>query len=206
MTLKQYFRMIMLSQKYFYFKNFKKDSVTDKMSNLEELKSYSEMMAKAKAIHPDMKVRLSERGEKWEFYMITELQPEKILNESFKGTHAWELYETFDPIHSNKLNEYKEKHKFLDIPLEAVAERVNIDFKRSELTESIRLSIYSEYGVTKDQVELMFSHWNEKLDPELDEEHDRIFGIYLNLNAKAVDKGEEPFKPEYETWYKKWFE
>lgn len=93
-------------------------------------RSYSEMLVEAQKIHPDMKVRLvDENG--WEMFMPTAFIERYELSDEFQGTVAWEWYESRDSGYDNALQRYRHKNGFNSIPLEGVAEYVNLNHEEN---------------------------------------------------------------------------
>lgn len=94
---------------------------------LANQRSYSEMLAEAKKIHPDMQVRLDSIYEdKWEMFMPTEFREKFELSDRFKGTAAWDMQESFEGGYGNELERYRHKQGFSHVPLEGLAEYINL--------------------------------------------------------------------------------
>ena len=98
---------------------------------------YDQMLAAAKRMHPDLMVRL-EHGN-WVLFFKTAVGEPASLPQWLQGTPAWELWETPDEKHGNKLEDYRYSKCLTDYPLEYVAEEYNLRQQRqarqAELTK-----------------------------------------------------------------------
>lgn len=114
-------------------------------------RSYTEMLAEAQKIHPDMKVRLDLIDhQQWEMYMPTAFIERHDLSESFKGTPAWQWQEERDSGYGNQLQRYRHKNGFDCVPLEGVAEYVNLNHEESAWGNSILDEKLKEDGIVID--------------------------------------------------------
>lgn len=114
-------------------------------------KSYAEMMAIALAIHPDMKVRLTQFDYSgWEMYMPTSFIEKYDLPDEFKGTVAWEMYEERDSGYDNSLQRYRHKNGFDSIPLEGVAEYVNLNHEQNAWGTEVLNQLLKDNGIVID--------------------------------------------------------
>ena len=110
-------------------------------------KSYTEMLEMAQKMHPDMKVRLDLiTHSEWEFYMPTKFIEKYELSETFKGTRAWEWYEERDSSYDNQLQRYRHKNGYDSIPLEGVAEYVNLREEQEVWARPVRAELHAKNG------------------------------------------------------------
>lgn len=174
---------------------------------MEESKKYSEMLAKAKLVHPDLKVRLNESTETWEFYMSTEIRENSALDESFKGTYAWNLFEESESAYGNSLERYRQKQGFSHLPLHAVAEKVNIDSDFTKAIKELAPTFYAEYGLTQEKINNLFSSWGDNRESSSEEEIEaanKIFNSYEKMITRVNAEVREKFKFAYDSWNSKW--
>lgn len=114
-------------------------------------RSYTEMLAEAQKIHPDMKVRLDVfTHSEWEMFMPTPFIERYELPDDFKGTHAWELYEERDSGYDNSLQRYRHKNGFDGVPLEGVAEYVNLNHEQNAWGTEVMNRLLKENGIVID--------------------------------------------------------
>lgn len=114
-------------------------------------RSYTEMLEAAKKIHPDMQVRLDLIDhQKWEMYMPTEFIERHNLPESFKGTPAWEMQEERDSGYDNQLQRYRHKNGLDCVPLEGVAEYINLNYEENAWGSKIRDERLMQEGIVID--------------------------------------------------------
>lgn len=114
-------------------------------------KSYSEMLEMAQKMHPDMKVRLDQfTHAEWEFYMPTQFIERYELPEEFKGTVAWEWNEERDSSYDNQLQRYRHKNGFNSVPLEGVAEYVNLNHEENAWGHAVLNKLLEEDGIVID--------------------------------------------------------
>lgn len=112
-------------------------------------RSYSEMLVEAQKIHPDMKVRLvDENG--WEMFMPTAFIERYELSDDFKGTVAWEWYESRDSGYDNALQRYRHKNGFDSTPLEGVAEYVNLNHEENAWGTEVLNQLLKDNGIVID--------------------------------------------------------
>jgi hypothetical protein len=114
-------------------------------------RSYTEMLAEAQKIHPDMKVRLTEFDENsWEMYMPTAFIEKYELSEEFKDTPAWEMYKERDSGHDNSLQRYRHKCGMDRVPLEGVAEYVNLNQEEQVWGIAVLNKLLKDNGIVID--------------------------------------------------------
>lgn len=114
-------------------------------------KSYAEMLEMAQKMHPDMKVRLDQfTHTEWEFYMPTQFIEKYELPEEFKGTVAWEWNEERDSSYDNQLQRYRHKNGFNSVPLEGVAEYVNLNHEENAWGHAVLNKLLEEDGIVID--------------------------------------------------------
>lgn len=125
-------------------------------------RTYTEMLAEAKKIHPDMEVRLDLIDhQKWEMFMPTNFIERYGLPESFKGTPAWDMEQERDSGYDNQLQRYRHKNGFDCIPLEGVAEYVNLSHEENTWGSKIRDEKLKEDGIVID-----WKNWKEVSDED----------------------------------------
>lgn len=91
-------------------------------------KSYTEMLAYAKTLHPDANIRLDDISDTWQIFIDTEITQSWDVDESWKGTAAEEAYNTPDSGGEDVLNRWARKNGHGSEPLALVAEQYNIDY------------------------------------------------------------------------------
>lgn len=145
--------------------------------------SYNDMLLAAQAIHPDMKLRVTGiNKDEWEMFLpTTGIQPFQQLSERFRGTKAWELLNTPCSGFDNALENYRSLKKLHGIPLDGVAEHINLYQEQQEWSGPIHAALHAEsgtdfswdgevsndqfsaYRITQSKVcELIDAEWSEK--------------------------------------------
>lgn len=89
-----------------------------------KFKTYSEISADAKALHPDAQVRMGDDG-KWEIVIPTQFLESMNVTESWAGTPAEEAFNTMSGG-EDELTRWGYKNGYSEYPLELLAERYNI--------------------------------------------------------------------------------
>lgn len=148
-------------------------------------KSYTEMLEMAQKMHPDMKVRLDQfTHSEWEFYMPSKFIERYELPEESKGTVAWEWYEERDSGYDNQLQRYRHKNGFDGVPLEGVAEYVNLRHEENAWGTAVLNQRLAEEGIVID--------WDNISEPVFRkyekhrEEAGRLAGIEFESKWKAL--------------------
>lgn len=110
-------------------------------------RNYDQMVELAKKIHPDMQVRLNGFDQnQWEMFMPTRFTEAYQLDEKFKGTAAWEMHESRDASYDNELERYRYKNGHSGIPLDGVAELVNLSAEESTWWRDLANRLHAQRG------------------------------------------------------------
>lgn len=151
-------------------------------------KSYEEMMAIAKQISPDAKVRISEFTDTWEIYIATEFNPSHELPAEYEGTPAWTAHKTPDS-HGDVLTRWANKNSFNHLPIEGVADYYNLREEDAKALVRIWSTMLDEDGT---RVEDPMNVTEEQRD------------AYRATSARAKKAHAEEMAPQYEELAKKW--
>lgn len=151
-------------------------------------RSYSEMLAEAKKIHPDMQVRLDEiYHEKWEMFMPTDFTENIELSEKYKGTAAWEMYENPESGYGSELERYRHKQGFDHVPLDGLAEYINL---RSAATLAYT-------NLLSEMLQMMGMEPIETIDLDAMEEQVRV--AYWKRYSKVAATAKKQVNEEFES-------
>jgi hypothetical protein len=150
------------------------------------------MIAEAQKIHPDMKVRLTMDESGWEMYMPTPYTEHYELDERFKGTAAWEMYEERDSGYDNSLERYRYKNGYRGVPLAGVAEYINLRSDQQAWAAPVaeRLHAENDSFIGDDD-------WGAELSNER-------FEAYQRTQEQVGKLMEAEFKDKWEALRKKW--
>jgi hypothetical protein len=165
--------------------------MTDVDDYTANMRTYSQMLAEAKKIHPDMKLRLAMDEDTWEMYMPTPYTEHYELDEQYKGTRAWEWHEERDYSHDTVLQRYRYKNGFRNVPLAGVAEYVNLVAEQQEWAGPVQERLHAENGsgiAEKEWAEVT----NEK------------FEAYTATQEKVNELMQAEFKDKWAALREKW--
>ena len=95
------------------------------MNTTPRTKTYAEMLAYAKNIHPRAKIRLSEYRE-WEIFIDLEIEETAEVGPEWDNTPAAKEYRLFNSKYGNNLLEWAKNKGYSYEPLEAIAARYNL--------------------------------------------------------------------------------
>jgi hypothetical protein len=157
------------------------------------MRNHDEMLAEAKKIHPDMRVRLIDQGEcKWEMYMPTPYTGHISLNEKYKGTEAWNYYESRDAGYDNELERYRYKQGYSHLPIEGVAEIINLKHEQHVWAAEVAEQLHAENGsgITNEQ-------WQGEVTNEQ-------FTAYTATQRKVAGMMETEFSAKWDALREKW--
>ena len=124
------------------------ETTTDSVYVDPERRTYEEMTARAKAMHPDAVARLN--GHTWEIVLETEIEEERhpeTVDPSWAGTPAEEAYRTPDSSGSNALEEWAEHSDYWREPLSVVAAHYNLAVEQQRLSRQLRDQKMEEAGL-----------------------------------------------------------
>lgn len=153
-------------------------------------RTYTEMIAEAKKIHPDMQVRVTDFGDsQWEMFMPTAFHESHELPDEYKGTAAWTQYEDYDSKYDNALQRYRHNAGLDSIPLEGVAEVVNLKAEQQQWGSVIQQQLHSMAGTD--------FGWDGEVTNEQ-------FSAYRNVQAKVAQRIEAEFAEKWAALEKKW--
>ena len=110
-------------------------------------RNHDEMLAEAKKVHPDMRVRLVGSSE-WEMYMPTPYTESNQLAERFRSTHAWVMDESNDASYGSELERFRYKNGYSSYPLEYTAEFVNLKHEQNEWFVAEQEKAYAAEGAS----------------------------------------------------------
>lgn len=99
----------------------------DIMESEPKTKTFAEMLAYAKTIHPDATIRLEDSCDTWQIVIETDISQSWQVDETWKGTPAEEAYNTPDSGGEDVLNRWARKNGHGSEPLALVAEQYNIN-------------------------------------------------------------------------------
>jgi hypothetical protein len=158
------------------------------VKNSEDILTYDEMLEKAKGIHPRAKLTKTSEFGNWIIMIPTEFKVSEQLSESYRGTPAWDLHESYESNYGTDLLRWQYKNGYTDEILDKVADRWNTQIEASNLQNSFLAKLNEESGVSIEdwskastsEVEKYFQ--NEKLAADLADEG--IKAIYKKMNAK----------------------
>lgn len=108
------------------------------------MRTHEQMLAEAQKIHPDMKVRLAADERSWEMFMPTPYEEHYQLEEKYRGTPAWTLYEERDNSYDNSLQRYRHKNGFDTVPLAGVAEYINLREEQQVWAGPVQARLHAE--------------------------------------------------------------
>ena len=106
------------------------------------------------------------------------------LAEEFKGTVAWEWYEERDSGYDNQLQRYRHKNGFDSVPLEGVAEYVNLRHEENTWGHAVLNKRLEDEGIVIDWdniSETIFRKYEKHR-----EEAGRLAGIEFESKWKAL--------------------
>lgn len=152
--------------------------------------TYDDMLAEAQKIHPYMKLRVvGENSDKWEMFMPTELTQPNALSDRFKGTKAWELflapYQGFD----NALESYRQRKKLHGVPLDGVAEHINLYEEQQNWSGPVKAKLHAETGTDFD--------WNGEVSNDQ-------FSAYQRTQVKVARIIEAEWADRWDALRNKW--
>lgn len=166
-------------------------------------KSYSEMVAIAKDIHPDMKVRLVDENS-WEIYLSTDKIEKTKLSETYKNTAAWDLANSYDSGYGDALLRYRWKNGMSNIPIEGVAEYINLGDEQYAHAKKIQEKMFIEQGVTSEDLDFLLGGNSKDLTDEDVHKTKRLFKIYEDTVESANKQASKDFKDKWELFNSKW--
>lgn len=154
-------------------------------------KNYKEMTEIAQKISPEAKVRMVGYNDQWEIYIPTVFNVSHDLDESYRGTPAWEAYKTRDSSHDDELQRWAYKNSHREIPIEGAADYYNLMHERQAafvkardiLSEAAGTTIVDFATATKDEFIAYKVSWDEaeaQIAPEFAQK-------YKELNEKWYD-------------------
>lgn len=105
-------------------------------------RTYEEMEAAAKKIHPDARVRMIDYGEqKWEIYIPSDFVPVYHLPERYKDTPAWAASLKNDASYGDELSRWGYKNGYRGLPIEGIADYFNLmmdfSYRKNTLAEDL---------------------------------------------------------------------
>lgn len=109
--------------------------------------SYDDMLLAAQAVHPDMKLRVTGiNKDEWEMFLPTKVSQPSELSDKFKGTSAWELLNTPYRGFDNALESYRDKKHLHGVPLDGVAEHINLYQDQQDWAKPVQAAIQAQDG------------------------------------------------------------
>jgi hypothetical protein len=153
-------------------------------------KSYDEMLAEAQSIHPDMKLRVTgQNKDEWEMFLPTNNIQPQVLSDRFKDTKAWELLNTPYPGFDNALESYRRRKKLDGVPLDGVAEHINLYEDQQNWGGPVKARLHAASGTDFD--------WAGEVSNDQ-------FSAYQKTQRKVADIINAEFKDKWDALREKW--
>lgn len=117
-----------------------------------ESKTYEEMMAEAKKIHPDAIVRIGDDECTWEIVIKTKIEENRFpetVDPSWAGTPAETAYREHESSYGNSLERWAHKNGHGSAPLSIVAAHYNLDVEEWRLSDKIHDEKLEEFGLSE---------------------------------------------------------
>lgn len=153
-------------------------------------KSYDEMLVEAQRIHPDMKLRVAgDNKDEWEMFLPTNSVQPQVLSDRFKGTMAWELLNAPYPGFENALESYRQKKNLHGVPLDGVAEHINLYQDQQDWSGPVKAKFHAESGTDFD--------WNGEVSNDQ-------YSAYMVTQRKVAQIIETEWKDKWDALREKW--
>ena len=153
-------------------------------------KSYDEMLQAAQRIHPDMKLRVAGiNKDEWEMFLPTNNIQPHVLSDRFKDTKAWELLNTPYPGFNNALESYRQKKNLHGVPLDGVAEHINLYEDQQNWSGPVKAKLHAESGTDFD--------WDGEVSNDQ-------YSAYMKTQRTVAHIIEDEFKDRWDALQDKW--
>jgi vacuolar-type H+-ATPase subunit H len=159
-----------------------------------ETKTFEQITAEAKKIHPDAFARLNEYTENWEIVIPTEYEESDEPDESWADTPAGEALKEYEPNYGSTLHRWRYKNGYEGSSLAATAAEFNMMYESTCYEQNLweeKLRNHPElpyHPLEKQPSDEEYTDEQRKIVKKIMKEARKETQEYMILRRKQVDK------------------